>query len=89
MDPVHLFRQLGISVLLGLLVGLQRERTEAEMAGFRTFPLITVFGTLCAILGKSYGYAWILGGGFAGMIALLLIGNIPKLKQSDHPSHPD
>jgi uncharacterized membrane protein (DUF4010 family) len=81
MDEVQLFRQLGISVLLGLLVGLQRERTEAEMAGFRTFPLITVFGTLCAMLGTTYGNAWMLGGGFAGVIALVLIGNIPKLKQ--------
>ena len=27
---------------LGLLVGLQRERTDSRLAGFRTFPLITM-----------------------------------------------
>ena len=89
MDEVLLFRQLGISVLLGLLVGLQRERTESEMAGFRTFPLITIFGTLCAMLGTIYGNASILGGGFAGVITLVLIGNIPKLKQEQPDGRED
>ena len=43
-----LFEQLGISVLLGIVVGLQRERSESAIAGLRTFPLITVLGTLAA-----------------------------------------
>ena len=42
--------KLGVSLALGLIVGLQRERTDAGLAGFRTFPLVTVFGTLCATL---------------------------------------
>ena len=31
------FSRLGIALGLGLLVGLQRERTDAKLAGFRTF----------------------------------------------------
>ena len=80
MEPVLLLQQLAISLLLGLLVGLQRERTDSDLAGFRTFPLITTFGTLCAILGEAFGYPWIMAAGFAGIISLILIGNIPKLK---------
>ena len=34
----NLFQDLGISLLLGLLVGLQREKTtEHHVAGMRTF----------------------------------------------------
>ena len=32
-----LFGKLGISLLLGLLVGLQRQRTASDMPGLRTF----------------------------------------------------
>ena len=39
MEPM--FQQLGLALLLGLLVGLQREHAAAGMAGMRTFPLIT------------------------------------------------
>lgn len=80
-DPGPLFGQLAISLLLGLLVGLQRERTEAALAGFRTFPLITVLGTVCAILGETFGYGWALGAGFAGIVAVILVGNLHKLRQ--------
>ena len=81
MESVDLLRELAISMLLGLLVGLQRERTEAEMAGFRTFPLITTFGTLCARLTQSLDNQWIMAAGFLGVIAVIAIGNISKLKQ--------
>ena len=46
MEPA--FQQLGLAVLLGLLVGLQRERAAA-IAGMRTFPLATVLGTVSAL----------------------------------------
>ena len=49
------FVQLGISLLLGLLVGLQRQRTEASVGGIRTFPLIAAFGTLCGLLAIEHG----------------------------------
>ena len=34
----NIFVQLGISQLLGLLIGLQRERSEPTVAVIRTFP---------------------------------------------------
>jgi len=42
------FLQIGVALALGLLVGMQRERTGSVVAGVRTFPLITMFGTVCA-----------------------------------------
>lgn len=82
-DTVTLFQQLAISLLLGGLVGLQRERTEAEMAGFRTFPLITVLGTLCAILARHYGFDWLVAVGFAATLGVIIVGNLPKLRDEE------
>ncbi|CAA9232402.1 MAG: MgtC family [uncultured Cytophagales bacterium] len=45
----------GISLGLGLLVGLQREHANAKIAGIRTFPIITLFGTLSGLLAKTFG----------------------------------
>jgi len=64
------FQQLGISALLGLLVGLQRERTTLGMPGMRTFPLITVFGTVTALLSLEFG-GWVLVGGLLAVVAVL------------------
>ena len=83
MDSNQLLGQLAISVLLGLLVGLQRERVHSDLAGFRTFPLITAFGTLCAMFGVEFSYPWVLPAGLLGIIAVILIGNVPKLKVED------
>jgi uncharacterized membrane protein (DUF4010 family) len=77
------FRQLGIALGLGLLVGLQRERTNARLAGFRTFPLITLFGTICALLAQAFG-GWVVAAGMAGLIGLLIIGNLQS-----HPAESD
>jgi uncharacterized membrane protein (DUF4010 family) len=78
------FRQLGIALGLGLLVGLQRERTNARLAGFRTFPLITLFGAICALLAQTFG-GWVVAAGMAGLIGLLVMGNL----RASHPTEAD
>ncbi|NOX54916.1 MAG: MgtC/SapB family protein [Planctomycetes bacterium] len=83
MEPLAVFQQLAISTLLGLLVGLQRERTESNLAGIRTFPLITLFGTLCALLSSQSGQVWVLPAGLLALVALILVGNFPKLRQAE------
>jgi uncharacterized membrane protein YhiD involved in acid resistance len=50
---LKLFGEIGISLLLGLLIGLQRQRTESTIGGIRTFPLIAAFGTICGWLADS------------------------------------
>jgi len=79
MDELELFRGLGISLLLGLLVGLQREHAHSALAGLRTFPLITVLGSLCAILAEPFG-GWIVAAGLLAVAASLAIGNWQKVR---------
>ena len=84
---LEVWQILGISLGLGLLVGLQREWSKAEGAGIRTYPMITVFGTVCGILAERYGgsilFAGILAVG-AMMVVMKVMMNI-NLTVSEHP----
>lgn len=71
--------QLGVSLGLGLLVGMQRERTEPSVAGVRTFPLITMFGTICARLSAEYG-GWIVAAGLVSLAGIVVAANMAKLR---------
>lgn len=76
------FVQLGISMLLGLLVGLQRQRTEASVGGIRTFPLIAAFGTLCGLLAIEHG-GWVIAAGLIALAALLVVSNFMLARGGD------
>ena len=78
-DP---FLQLFVALGLGLLVGLQRERADPAIAGIRTFALITVLGTLAALLGRSFG-GWIVAVGLLVVAALVLSGNMVRMSRGD------
>ncbi len=62
-------------MLLGLLVGVQREHAASGIAGMRTFPLITVLGTLSALLAESLG-AWIVPAALLGVVAVIVVGHL-------------
>ena len=70
--------QLAVSFGLGLLLGLQRERTERSIAGIRTFPLIALFGTICAHLSQEFG-GWVLASGLISLFAVLLYLKIRQI----------
>lgn len=74
-----IFVQLGLSVLLGLLVGLQREFAAATV-GVRTFPLITVLGTVTALLSPSFG-GWVVAAGLLAVVGILIINKSGHLKR--------
>jgi len=84
MELAATFQQLAIALGLGLLVGLQRERTHARLAGVRTFPLITLLGTLSALLALTFDF-WILAVALVGLIVLVVVGNLP----ANRPKEPD
>jgi uncharacterized membrane protein (DUF4010 family) len=69
-----LFGQIAISLLLGLLIGLQRQRTGSSLGGIRTYPLIAAFGTVCGWIGQEYG-GWVIAAGLISVAALLLVSN--------------
>lgn len=76
------FQQLGISLALGLLIGLQRERVAARLAGFRTFALAAVFGTITAQLAGSLG-GWIVAAGLLGLVGIIVAGNLIKMRDPE------
>jgi uncharacterized membrane protein (DUF4010 family) len=51
------------SLGIGLLIGLERERSPAAKAGLRTFALVALLGTISGLLSDETGSPWILVGG--------------------------
>jgi uncharacterized membrane protein (DUF4010 family) len=80
MDPT--FERLGLAALLGLLVGLQREHAATGLAGMRTFPLITILGTVAAMLAQQFG-GWIVAAGLLGIAALIAVYS-PHIRQAGY-----
>ena len=78
----QLFQSLAISLLLGGLVGLQRQHVDSPMGGVRTFPLVTVFGTLCAILAEPFG-GWVVAAGLLATVALIALGSRQSRSETD------
>lgn len=68
------FTSLLIALGLGLLVGLQKERSKSLLAGLKTFGLVTVFGAMAAVLSTALG-PWIVVGGLLSVTALMVTGN--------------
>ena len=60
------------SLAVGLLIGLERERHRESKAGVRTFALIAMLGTLCALLGEKTGSPWLLAVGLAVSVGCVL-----------------
>lgn len=76
------FNRLGIALGLGLLIGLQRQRTDPRLAGFRTFPIVALLGALSGLLASSFG-GWIVAGGMVGLAVVMVGGNLPLLHARD------
>jgi uncharacterized membrane protein (DUF4010 family) len=60
--------KFAISLVIGLLIGTERELSPAAKAGVRTFTLVTLFGTLAGLLAESSQSGWIIA------IGALLVG---------------
>jgi len=58
---------------------LQRERTDSAIAGIRTFPLVTAFGTMCGWLAAEHG-GWVIAGGLLALAAVLVTANLARIK---------
>ncbi|MDX1268425.1 MAG: MgtC/SapB family protein [Oceanisphaera sp.] len=70
--------RLGLALLLGTLIGIQRgwqsrdSQAGQRVAGIRTHALVGLFGGLVALLGTHVGQ-WLIGVGLLGMVALTLV----------------
>jgi uncharacterized membrane protein (DUF4010 family) len=63
----HDFGIYVLAILLGALMGLERERKKSRLAGLRTFILVVLFGAICGQVSQSGGNRWIL---LAGTLAV-------------------
>ena len=78
---------LGIAFGLGLLVGMQREKhNKDQIAGVRTFTLISVLGVVAGFLTRLYDNPYVLPVIGLTMAAMLITANMMKLKKQDNPS---
>lgn len=84
-DLVSVLSSLGIALGLGLLVGLQREQVATELAGLRTFALITILGTICGLLALQFG-GWVIAAGFLALTGVIMIGHLAELNSGKFES---
>jgi uncharacterized membrane protein (DUF4010 family) len=60
------------SLAVGLLIGVERERSPAAKAGLRTFSLVALLGTMLAFLSDRSGSAWPLVAGLLAVGAMII-----------------
>jgi len=77
-------QKVAIAAGLGLLVGLQRERVQVQIAAFRTFTIIPVLGCLCGFLVAPLG-PWLALVGLAALVAYFILGNLMMPKDLAAP----
>jgi len=68
--------QFGAALGLGMLIGLERQRTQDQpghFAGVRTFSLVALLGALSVFAAAQSGLAWILGLVFVALAALVVV----------------
>ncbi len=87
MPELQLLQNLGIALVIGLLVGMERgwqRRDSAEgsrTAGVRTFALIGLSGGLAASFETKLS-TWVLGAGLVSLTLLLIAARFPSAKES-------
>jgi uncharacterized membrane protein (DUF4010 family) len=75
-DLFVLLQKLGVALLIGLLIGLEREHSrpkeEKIFAGVRTIPLISMLGFIAGLVTSftTYWIYFIIFGGFAALITV-------------------
>ncbi len=74
---------LGIAIGLGMLVGIQRQRSDNKMAGVRTFTLIAILGVVSGFLTREYDNPFIFPTFGISITALLILANMIKVKRLD------
>ncbi|MCB9682955.1 MAG: MgtC/SapB family protein [Alphaproteobacteria bacterium] len=75
---MELVTAIGTALGLGLLVGLQREWADKDIAGIRSFPLLTVLGAVAATLADRWGGS-VFAVALAGVVVVLAVADVGRL----------
>ncbi|MFA5372066.1 MAG: MgtC/SapB family protein [Sideroxydans sp.] len=73
------------SLTIGLLIGLERERNPSAKAGLRTFALVSLFGTLIALLVDQSGSSWLLIAGLLAVAAMIIAAYLNNPGENNDP----
>ncbi len=67
------------SLAIGLLIGMERERNPSAKAGLRTFALVSMLGTLVALIAEKIDSPWLLVVGLLSVAAMIIASyrNVP------------
>ncbi|MBY5958671.1 MgtC/SapB family protein [Membranicola marinus] len=76
---------LGIAFGLGLLVGLQREKSNHEMAGVRTFTLIAILGAISGFITRDFENPYLIPALAIAITGLMVTSNFMKIHTQDDP----
>lgn len=82
---VEQLTQFLTSLAIGLLIGLERERTPSAKAGLRTFALVAVFGTLSALLSTRLDSPWVVIAGLLAVAAMIIAAYINTPTEENDP----
>ncbi|MDQ5942034.1 MAG: hypothetical protein QG572_847 [Pseudomonadota bacterium] len=73
-----------LSLGIGLLMGLERERNPASRAGLRTFGLVTLLGTVCAVLAVRTESPWLIAAGLV-VVGTMMISAYHRQPDASDP----
>ncbi|MCL4802616.1 MAG: DUF4010 domain-containing protein [Burkholderiales bacterium] len=75
---------LATSLAIGLLIGIERERSPYARAGLRTFALISLFGAVTALVAERAGAPWIVAAGLV-LVGIAIIAAYQRAEPSVDP----
>ena len=84
-NGIEFLPQFLTSLAIGLLIGLERERTPSAKAGLRTFALVALLGTLAAMLSDKIGLPWLLVAGWVVVGAMIIAAYINSPTEENDP----
>ena len=84
-NGIEYLPQFLTSLAIGLLIGLERERNPSAKAGLRTFALVSLFGSLTALLADTLGEPWIIGAGILAVAAMIIAAYLNSPQEETDP----
>jgi uncharacterized membrane protein (DUF4010 family) len=84
-NGIEALPQFLTSLAIGLLIGLERERNPSAKAGLRTFALVSLFGTLIALLADKSGSTWLLVAGLLAVAGMIIAAYINAPTENNDP----
>lgn len=84
-NGIEALPQFLTSLAIGLLIGMERERTPSAKAGLRTFALVSLFGTLVALIADKSGTPWMLMAGLLSVAGMIIASYINAPTENNDP----